>query len=110
MIISVPKSWNLSQRSLVSRWQSTVSNSSQLQRTFGPFGFVFSGSKSSGDSRSFSGGSEPHSEMTGDCRNEDLLLLPTLEDDSPSEHSSTSTSMSSSSKGSSETGELSLDR
>ena len=30
MIISVPNSWNLSQRSLFSKWHSTLSNSSQL--------------------------------------------------------------------------------
>jgi len=34
MIISVPKSWNLSQSSLVSRWQLTRRSSSQLQRPF----------------------------------------------------------------------------
>lgn len=35
MIISVPRSWNLSHNSLVSSWQSTDNNSSQLQEVVG---------------------------------------------------------------------------
>jgi hypothetical protein len=104
MIISVPRSWNLSQRSLVSKWHSTLSNSSQLQDIF-VLGLGFSGTMS-GDSRSKSVGSEPQSEIAGDCRsNFGLMGLA----DSLSEHSSTSTSTSSSSKGSSMSGELDLE-
>lgn len=34
MIISVPRSWNLSQRSFVSRWHSVAKSSSQLHKIF----------------------------------------------------------------------------
>ena len=106
MIISVPRSWNLSQSSLVSRWHSTLSSSSQLHRIF-VLDTTFSWT-TSGDSLSFSVGSEPQSDVTGDCL-DDLFLQG--REFSPSEHSSTSTSMSSSSSSpSSKPGGLSLDR
>lgn len=99
IIISVPRSWNLSHKSLVSKWHSVVNNSSQLQEIFA-FAGDFSGTIISGDSRS---ASEPQSETPGDSRGS---LGLGREDDSLSEHSSTSTSTSSSSKDSSRQGEL----
>lgn len=81
IIISVPRSWNLSQSSLVSKWHSVVKSSSQLHLTATLTGC---GGGLEGESRS-----EPQS--SGDNLGAD--------GDSLSEHSSTSTSTSSSSSG-----------
>lgn len=107
MIISVPRSWNLSQRSFVSRWHSTFSNSSQLHRIFWTLGDDAFSTTISGESRSKSVGSgEPQSDIVaGLCRKCFCLFR----DNSLSEHSSTSTSISSSSRGSSISGELKRD-
>lgn len=68
MIISVPRSWNLSHNSLVSSWQSTESNSSQLQEVAGG-----SGRAGDGVSRSPSSGKTRHTVIM----NEDIFSDPT---------------------------------
>lgn len=107
MIISVPRSWNLSHRSFVSKWHSTFKSSSQLHKIFWAFGEEAFSTTISGESRSRSVGSgEPQSDiMSGLC----LKCLGLLRDSSLSEHSSTSTSTSSSSSASSMSGELRRD-
>lgn len=107
MIISVPRSWNLSQRSFVSKWHSTFKSSSQLHKIFWTFGDNAFSTTISGESRSKSVGSgEPQSDIVvGLC----LKCFGLFRESSLSEHSSTSTSMSSSSRGSSMSGELRRD-
>ena len=98
MIISVPRSWNLSHSSLVSRWHSACNSSSQLHRIFTLAAAPAFSSAGSGESPSLSSPcSDPDSEAV--CFGS--LLTPSRCSCccifSLSEHSSTSTSISSSS-------------
>lgn len=98
MIISVPKSWNLSQRSLVSRWHSVLSSSMQLQASL-----VVSLLDMTGVSASRISESSPESEF--DPLSENCNFLPfrirlrsaSLSDPQPSTSTSTSSEVSSSS-------------
>jgi len=92
MIISVPKSWNLSHRSFVSRWQSAIRSSWELHRILLRAPAPTFSSEESGVSLP-----SPCSELESDILGGEVLDDFRTMCPSPSEHSSTSTSTSSSS-------------